>query len=62
MPDTFGFEDASVEAHRLEGEGFRRCTRQAVDARMEEEDRRERMQLRAADWQDSDMVTRLRLM
>ena len=50
MPDTFGFVDASVEAQRLEVEGFLRCTRQAVDARKEEEDRRERTQPRAADW------------
>lgn len=62
MPDTLGFVETSVEAHRLEVEGFLRCAREAVDTRREEEDRRERTQLRAADWQDSDIVAALRLM
>ena len=59
MPDTLGLVDASVEAHRLELGGDLRCARQVVDARKEEEGLRERMQLRAADWQDIDMAAGL---
>lgn len=47
---------ASVEFHRRAGEGFLLCAREAAEIRRPEEERRERTQLRAADWQDNDMV------
>lgn len=60
MPETLGFADASVEAHRLV-EGCLLCTIQTGAARTIEEERRKRTQLRAADWQDNDMVGGMRL-
>jgi hypothetical protein len=61
MPDTFGFVAASVEAHRLAGEGFLRCASDAVEIRRLVDERRVRAQLRAADWQDNDMAVGLRV-
>lgn len=47
----------SVDAHRRDVEvGFLRCAREAGEMRREEDDRIERTQLRAADWQDNDMM------
>jgi hypothetical protein len=48
-----------VEDHRFVDEGFRRCAREAAEIRRVDEERRERTQLRAADWQDIDMVVDL---
>ena len=48
-----------MEVHRLEVEGFLRCEREAVEIRRVVDERRERTQLRAADWQDNDMVLNL---
>lgn len=59
MPDTLGFVAASVEAHRRAGEGFLRWASAAVGIRRLVEERRERAQLRAAVWQDNDMVVGL---
>ena len=61
MPEILGFVAASVEAHRLVVEGFLRCAIETDATRSEEEDRRERTQPRAADWQDNDIVAGLRL-
>ncbi len=44
-----------MDAHRLVGE-FLLCANAAAESRREDEERRERMQLRAAEWQDNDMV------
>jgi hypothetical protein len=65
MPEILGLvASASVDAHRLLAgeEGFLRCARQVVESRREdEEERKERMQLRAADWQDNDIVVAVRV-
>jgi hypothetical protein len=58
MPATFGFAAASVEAHRCAGEGFRRCERATAEIRTLDDERNERMQLRAALWQVNDMLLR----
>jgi hypothetical protein len=58
MPATFGFVDASVEAHRRVGDGFRRCERASAEIRTLDDERKERMQLRAAFWQVNDMLLR----
>lgn len=62
IPETLRFVDGSVEAHRLDVEGILCCAMQAVDTRVEEEDIRERAQLRTAYWQDNDIVGALRLL
>ena len=49
MPDTLGFVEASVEAQRLVVGGYLRCAIETGIIRSEEEERRERTQLRAAD-------------
>lgn len=58
MPEIFGFAAAvSVDAHRLVGLfAFLLCASAAAESRREDEERRERTQLRAADWQDNDIV------
>lgn len=61
MPDTLGFVEDSVEAHRLVVEGFLRCAIETGATRSDEDERRERTQLRAADWQDNDIVAGLAL-
>lgn len=58
MPATFGLVAASVEAHRRAGGAFRRCEITAVEIRTLDDDRNERMQLRAAFWQVNDMLFR----
>lgn len=54
MPAILGL--ASVDAHLCVVDGLLRWATAEEEIRREEEVRRERMQLRAADWQDSDMV------
>jgi hypothetical protein len=61
MPDTLGFVEASVEAHRLVVEGFLRCDIEMDVTGSEDLERRERTQLRAANWQDNDIVAGLSL-
>jgi hypothetical protein len=56
MPATFGFVAASVEAHRRAREGFCRCERATAEIRRLGDERKERMQLRAAFWQVKDMM------
>jgi hypothetical protein len=56
MPATFGFAAASVDAHRRGGEAFCRCDRATVEIRRVDDERKERMQLRAAFWQVNDMI------
>jgi hypothetical protein len=58
MPATFGFVAASVEAHRRAGEAFRRCERVTAEIRTLDDERKERMQLRATFWQVNDMFFR----
>ena len=60
MLETLGFVEASVDAHRLVIL-FLFCTVERVATRSEKDERRERTQLRAADWQDIDIVGGLRL-
>jgi hypothetical protein len=55
MPETLGFVEASVEAHRLL-KGFLLCSIETGATRSEVDERRERTQLRVADWQDIDIV------
>lgn len=56
MPEILGFAAAvSVDAHLLAGV-FLLCATAAEESRKEDDDRRERTQLRAADWQDNDIV------
>jgi len=58
MPATFGFVAASVEAHRGAGDDFCRCEKATAEIRTLDDERNERMQLRAAFWQVSDMLFR----
>lgn len=58
MPATFGLVAASVEAHRWARDGFRRCERATAEIRVLDDERKERMQLRAALWQVNDILIR----
>jgi hypothetical protein len=61
MPDTLGLIEASVEDHRIGVEVFLRCAIETDAKRSDEQQRRDRTQLRAAEWQDNDIVAGLRL-
>ncbi len=56
MPAIFGLAAESVEAHRRAGEGFRRCGRETAEIRALHDERKERMQHRAAFWQVNDIL------
>ena len=45
-----------MDANRRAGEAFLRCAREAEEIRRAGGERRERTQLRAAEWQDNDMA------